>query len=75
MDVFVCDSETRFVCFHPDTPGVYASDTDRNVRLEAANMPGRGGGVNVGVDVMFCRTLGACQDAMDGRKSLLSAAR
>lgn len=32
-------------------------------------------GVNVGVDVMFCRTLGACQDAMDGRKSLLSAAR
>lgn len=61
------------MCFHPDTPGVYASDTDRNVRLEAVNMPG--GGVNVGVDVMFCRTLGACQDAMDGRKSLLSAAR
>ena len=40
LDVFVCDSETRFVCFHPDTPGVYASYTDRNVRLEAANTPG-----------------------------------
>lgn len=49
--VLVCDSETGSVCFCSDTPGVYASDTDWNVRAKAASGP-----VGVfygGVDVMF----------------------
>lgn len=74
LDMLVCDSQARFVCLHSGTPGVYASD---GAGMSDWRQPkGQERFLfywRCGREVSPCAR--SALDSVDGRKSLLTAAR